>query len=303
MSDFQVSLFFAFLAMFLWGIGDFFIQRTIRKVGDFQTLLWINFIASLTLFPLAWNDLPAIFSRANIFSLIFITIIDLFYGYFLFKAYDQGKLSVVEVVMIGELPFTIILGLIFFHESLSWLQVFVILMIIAGVFLMSRSRKTWRDKIKEFFRGKRVVWEKGLLLMFLAVLFSSLYNFLTAVNTRNVSAFAAVWFPWMLGSLVLLIYVGYKRGLKSFWQGGLNHKSLILFTGVIDTSAWVFYALATRTEEISIVTAIVAGYAVIAMALGIKFNHEKISVWQYLGAVLVFLGVIAMSFISGPNSL
>jgi drug/metabolite transporter (DMT)-like permease len=74
-------------------------------------------------------------------------------------------------------------------------------------------------------------------------------------------------------------------------------KRLILFTGLIDTAAWVFYALAVVKEEVAVITAIVAGYPVIAMILAVKFNKEKITSWQYFGAFLALLGSILMSFL------
>ncbi|MFA4942295.1 MAG: DMT family transporter [Patescibacteria group bacterium] len=299
MSEFQISLIFAFTSMALWGVGDFLIQKTIRKIGSLPTLLWINLIAGLSLFPFVLKDFPVIFIWSNLSFLIIITIVGLLYSIFLFKAYDQGKLAVIEMIMVGELPLTIILGLIFFHERLNWIQVLAILVIIIGILLISKSQKDGQNKIRDFFAGKKLIWEKGVLLAAAAVSFSALYNFLTVVTSRNISAFTAIWFPWMLGSIFLLIYIAYKRGLKSFWQISINHKILILFTAIIDATAWIFYALATENEELSVVTPIIAGYAVVAMALGVKFNKERIGVWQYFGIVLVILGVIIVSLISG----
>lgn len=128
-----------------------------------------------------------------------------------------------------------------------------------------------------------------------AFIFSALYNFLTAVNARNISAFTAVWFPWMLSSLFLLLYIVFKQGLKSFWRSSVNHKGLIVATGIIDTAAWLFYAFAISREDISIITAIVAGYAVIAIILGVKFNGERLSYWQLFGMFLVLFGVMMIS--------
>jgi drug/metabolite transporter (DMT)-like permease len=134
----------------------------------------------------------------------------------LFRAYDEGKLSVVEVVMLGELPVTIVLGLIFFQETLNISQILVIIMIILGVLLISRTKGTWLDKVKEIFTGKKRIWEKGIVLALVAVSFSSLYNVLTAVNSRNISAFSAVWFPWTFSLIFLFIYIAYKKGFKVF---------------------------------------------------------------------------------------
>ncbi|MDP2944318.1 MAG: DMT family transporter [bacterium] len=297
MSVFQLSILFSFLVVICWGCGDFFIQRTVRKLGDFKTLLWVNLVGGLGLTPFIIKDLPMIFIWPNLLSLIIMTVIQLAYGLFLFKAYNKGKLSVVEVVMIGELPVTIILGLIFFGERLSGWQLLMIITIILGIFLVSKTRPTWADKLRSFFTGQRRIWEKGVIFSIFAVLFSASYNFFTAFNSREISAFTAVWFPWLLSSLLLLIYAVAKEGFKPFWQESRRSFRLILITGILDTLGWLFYALALIKEELSIITAIVAGYAVVAMILGIKFNQEKINVWQYLGAIFILGGAITMCFL------
>ncbi len=298
MDSFKISLIFAFLAMIFWGVGDFLIQKTIKKIGEFQTLLFINLFAGLALIPFVLKDFPLIFDWPNILLLIIMTIIDLLYSIFLFKAYNKGKLSVIEIALIGELPLTIFLGLIFFGEKLSFIETFLVLLIILGVFLISKSKKNWKEKIKEYFLGRKFVWEKGILFVFVAIIFSSFYNLLVAFNARTISAFTSIWFPWTLSSIFLLIYIIYKKGLKSSCKNIINYKKLIFFTALIDTAAWIFYALATQKEELSIITAIVAGYAVIAMILDIKINKQKIGNWQYLGAFFVFVGVIVISFIA-----
>ena len=119
MPTLQLTIIFALAAMVLWGLGDFLIQKTVKRIGDFQTLLVIDLMAGILLIPFIWRDLSAIFYWPNFISLVIMTLIDLFYGLFLLKAYDQGKLAVIEMIMIGELPSTIILGLIFFHEKLQ----------------------------------------------------------------------------------------------------------------------------------------------------------------------------------------
>lgn len=294
----QLSILFSFLAMICWGTGDFFAQRTIRQLGDFKTLLWINFLGGLALTPFIIKDWPLIILWPNLLTLIFLALIQLVYGLFLFRAYSQGKLSVIEVVMIGELPLTIILGFIFFGERLSFLQVLVVLIILVGIFLVSKSRPAWQDRVRDLFTGRRFIWEKGVFFAIFAVLFSAAYNFFTAYTSREISAFTAVWFPWLSSSLIIMFYLLIKEGLGSFFQKSWRHKKLIISASLLDTFGWLFYALAISQEELSIITTIVSGYAVVSMILGLRFNHEKISYWQYLGAASILIGAAIMSFIS-----
>ncbi len=57
---FELSLLAAFGAMICWGIGDFLIQRTVRKVGDIEALAFIGIVGSVGLIPFVWNDLKLI---------------------------------------------------------------------------------------------------------------------------------------------------------------------------------------------------------------------------------------------------
>jgi len=295
---FSASIVFSFLAMICWGCGDFLIQRTVRKIGDFKSLIWVNFLGGLMLTPFVIKDFPLIFQGWNLLSLIILSLIQLVYGLFLFKAYKKGKLSVIEVVMIGELPLTIVLGLIFFGEKLNGLQLLLILIILIGVFLVSKTRSTWRDKLRNLLKGKRFLWEKGVVMAIFAVLFSSAYNFFTALNSREISAFTAVWFPWLLSSIILIVYLFYKEGLGGFIKESKPFSRLIFGASILDTLAWLFFALAVTSEDLSIITAIVSGYAVVSMFLGVRFNKEKISSWQYLGAALVLAGAVTISLLT-----
>ncbi len=56
-----VGIGFAFVAMLCWGIGDFLIQRSTRKIGDWETLFVITLFGSLILLPFVYRGIPALF--------------------------------------------------------------------------------------------------------------------------------------------------------------------------------------------------------------------------------------------------
>lgn len=294
---FNITILFSFLAMFSWGIGDFFVHRVVKRIGYLEALLWINLTAAIGLLPFVIKDIPLMWQKENIVPILLITIANIVFSLLLLKAYSKAKLSVVDVILLGELPVTIILGMIFFKERLSWLQLIIIIFIIFGVFLISRGPKSYWHKIKEVFWKKRTNWEKGLFFALFAIIFSGIYNFLTALNAREISPLMAVWAPWTISSFILFGALLYKKGLKTFWQNSLANKQVIFLAGTIDTAAWVFYSSAVARQDISIITAIVTGYAVIALFLDVKYNKQKIAYWQYIGAALVVIGSIAISLL------
>src|SRR3972149_4886431 len=113
---------FAFLAMLFWGFGDFFIQRSIRKVGNVETLAWIGVIGTIGLFPFVLKDIPLLLNPVNSVFIIGLGVITFIAAMFSFKALKDGKLSVVDVVLEVELPITIALSFIFLGETLTTKQ-------------------------------------------------------------------------------------------------------------------------------------------------------------------------------------
>ncbi len=292
------SILFAFGAMICWGFGDFLVQKMSRKMGNLIALIWINFIGSLVLLPLAIKNFYQLSSGGNFLSLLVLAVLDFAFGLTLLKAYEQGKLSVVEIILILELPLTVILGIVFFKEQLNTLQLLLILIIIFGVFLISRRCRNLLTRIREFITGKKRIWEKGVILTLFAAVLSALYNFFIAFNARGFSPVIAIWAPWTISLFFLIIYLSLKKDRSGFFNSSKKNLKLIFWGSVIDVSAWVFFAVALAENKLSVTTAITESYPALAIFLGIKFNKEKISRWQIAGAILALLASIIIGLIS-----
>lgn len=289
---------FAFGAMIFWSIGDFLVQRITKAIGSFEALAWVNLVGGLGLLPFVVSDLEKLNSWQTLTPLLFLGVLDFVFGLMIYKAYERGKLSVVEVVMIIELPFTILLGVFFFQERLTLIQIILVALILAGVMLVSQGRQGILRKLMWAATGRGRLIEKGALLAAAAALLSALYNFLIAMNAREVAPVMAIWFPWVMGLILLLGYIFYDRGAKKFIADGLKHKKLILSGAMIETAAWVFFAFALTKKELSVTTAITESYPALALFLGVKFNNEKITGLQYSGAMLALAASIGMAFVS-----
>ncbi|MDP2925667.1 MAG: DMT family transporter [Nanoarchaeota archaeon] len=275
----EIIILFALAAMFCWGIGDFLIQKSTRKIGNVESLAFIGIIGTIGLIPFIIKEIPLLFSLPNFLLLLLLGAITFFIALFNFEALKKGKLSVIDVIIELELPVTIILGFLFFRETLSYLQIFVISLIFIGIVLMAtKSFKHFKTKL-----------EKGVLFALIAAIGMGLINFLTAASSKQVSPLMAIWVPWLIFSIICILYIGKREGLRKLVKNSLKFRYLILFMGIFDTAAWLFYAFAVHESEISIITAITESYPAIALFLGVFINREKIKWYQYLGAILALL--------------
>jgi drug/metabolite transporter (DMT)-like permease len=104
------------------GIGDFLIQRSTRKIGNWETLLVVGLFAIIFLFPFIYHDLHLILLSENIFILLAVAVIFFVMSLLNFESLRRGKISVVEPIFTLEVPVAIFLAFIFFNEIVSWQQ-------------------------------------------------------------------------------------------------------------------------------------------------------------------------------------
>ena len=104
----------AFVSMLCWGFGDFLIQRSARKIGDWETLFVITFFGSIVLLPFVWKSLPAVFSDNNSLIVLLIASVVIFVAALIdFEALKKGKLAVVEPIWAFEIPAAAFLAFLF----------------------------------------------------------------------------------------------------------------------------------------------------------------------------------------------
>ena len=283
----EVSLIFAFAAMLCWGFGDFFIQKCCRKIGDVESLAYIGIIGALIILPFAIKDFHLI-STYNLLLLLIVSIITFIAALLDFEALKKGKLSIIDVIIELELPATIVLGFIFFNESLSMLQFLIISSVFIGIILVAtKSFSHWKARL-----------EKGALLAFFAAISMALVNFLMTKSARQISPSITIFGIWIITAVFALFFVWKREGFSKLIKNGIKFKWIVLAMGIFDTLAWLFYILATLKNEISITTAITESFPAISIFLGAWFNKEKINWHQWLGAGLALGASFALAFLT-----
>jgi drug/metabolite transporter (DMT)-like permease len=287
---FELSVLAAFGAMLCWGFGDFFIQRTTRRIGDVESLAFIGIIGAVGLLPFVIGDLPLLFSPANAMLLLVLGVITFIAAIIDFEALKEGKLCVVDVILEIELPVTVVLGIVFFGEMLSLPQLAAIVAAFLGIVLISLDKYKLKNSLGRL--------EKGALLAFVAAVMMALTNFLTAASSKNISPIMAIWVPWVIFTLISLFFIWRREGLGKLLRNAIKFRRLVLAEGIFDTLAWLFFALAVANAKLSVTIAITESFPVIAIMLGILLNRERIGYHQCAGATIalgasIFLGFFA----------
>ncbi|PIZ99022.1 MAG: hypothetical protein COX77_02730 [Candidatus Komeilibacteria bacterium CG_4_10_14_0_2_um_filter_37_10] len=298
-----LSIIFVFGAMLCWGVGDFLIQKTVRRLGSIMTIAWIGVFSSILLLPFVVGDLLHL-SLSEYLILIIAGVVTYFSAYFHFQALAIGKFSVVEIILTIELPITILFGIVFFQETLDMYQVFMVLALMVGVGLISYREdgdlNFWQKIANyifryEFFKKERL--EKGAWLALLTGVFLGIVNFVTAYGAKEISPLLSIWLPWFIFSIISLAYLVTHSQFAKMWQLGWQAKSLVIPMAILDIAAWLFYVYAVKDNSLSVTIIITQSYPVIAVLLAVSINRERLRWYQYGGVILAMSASILISFV------
>lgn len=282
---------FAFLALFSWGLGDFLIQRSARKFGDWVALLYITAFGSIVLFPFIYHELPGL-SVDRVAALILFSAgcVITFASLLDFEGLRQGKISVVEPIYAMEVPITVALGVFVAKEYLSWVQGMLIAALLVGIFLVAT---------KSFHHLRNIRAERGVWLAVLATIGMGVANFLFGIGGRVTSALMVNWFTSTFMAVVCILYL-----IATHRWGEVRHdlrhsKKLIIGMCVCDNVAWISYTAAALTIPIAIAIAVSESYIALAAMLGVVLNREKLGAHQKFGLGLAVVSVVILAFVTG----
>lgn len=284
-----MGILFAFLAVLAWGVGDFLIQRSARKFGDWTALFYVTAFAAIALFPFAVLNLPSLLTNpSGLIVLIVASFVILIAGLLDFEALKIGKLSVVEPIYAFEVPIAALLAGFFISEWLSFWEMFLIITLMLGIFLISvKSWKTLRN----------VHLEKGVILAILATIGMGGVNVLFGVGARNTDPLMLNWFTSMFMAIVTGCYLTYNNHWAKVKSDWLVNKKLIFSVGIFDTTAWVAYSFTTLYLPIGIATGITESYIGLASLLGVVFNKEKLRRHQWIGFFVTIISAIVLAIL------
>ena len=289
---FQIGIIFALIAMLCWGFGDFLIQKSTRKFGNLETLFFISLFGSIVLIPFIYKDINKIFSfQNNIFFILLLASIALLFASLLeFEALKRGKLAVVEPVWSLEILVSFLLAFFLLKESLKISQIFFIVSLVMGLFLVS---------LKSYHLSKKVWFEKGVFVAIGSAIFMGSANFFVGLGSRHSNALIMTWFYSIFFTLVCFLYLFYNGRINKLFKEFKSSKSFLFNMCILDNAAWIAFALAMTFAPIAIAVALSESYIVIAVFLGMYLNKELIRNHQKLGIILAIISAITLAYITG----
>lgn len=287
-----LGIIFALVALASWGLGDFFIQRTSRKIGIVDAMFVIDFVAAIVLLPFVWNELPLLDGR-SVGILFGAGVFIVGAAFLLFEGLKIGKLSIVEPVASLELPFTVFIAGIIGHEQLGAVTYLIITLVFLGIFL---SVTEGRHVLTNLWHGHIKKFEKGVWFAFFGAILMAFSNFTIGYASQVTSPLMSIWATSLVLLVPCVIYYVFTNRFGLMIRHIQKYPGTVLAEVFFDNAAWIAFAFAVIYIPISVAITISESYIILAVLLGVLINKEKLRHHQYLGVAMAIGGVMLLAW-------
>ena len=285
-----VGIALAFVAMLCWGFGDFLIQKSTRKLGDWETLFIITAFGTIVLFPFVLGRLPALAADPKgLLILIGGAIILTAAAIFELESFRKGKLAVVEPILPFEIPAAAIMAFLVLGDVVTPLQFILVGALIIGLCLVSYARKGV---------SKRLLAEKGIYLGFIGAALMGFADFFLGWGSRVVDPIMANFVLDFVMAAVSMFYL-LSRGRFARVANDLRENPVLLLTmSISDNVGWIAYAFAMSIVPIAVATGLSESSVIIAVLLGLFINKERLHLHQKIGLVIAIAAALILAAIT-----
>jgi transporter family protein len=275
--------------MFGWGLYDYFGGLFSKRIGNFKTLFWSQ-LAGLV-FALLLIVVFAINLNIPIGIAVLILVASILYAvaYLLFfKGFELGNVSIISATMNLWAVFTMLFAFIFLGQRLSTFQFLGVLMIMAGVALVSLKRSDVKDNNIKLLSGVKET-------IFAALLFGIFWN-ISEIISEDIGWLSTTLFVKVGVVLFMLLFCLLINRELSIAKTTSKIKMMILCAGFLEAGAVACVNWGLTIGDAILVAPISSALSLVTITMAVIFLKEKITKIQGFGMVIVIGGIVLTAF-------
>ncbi len=281
------GLLLALVTMFSWGIADFIVIGSVKKIGKIPTLLvsGVGGVVALATYALFFQETLVFTARASLLSFA-SGFLDLFGLYMFYKSMEKGKLSLVAPIANSWSAVAIAIGFVLFLQIPTMMQLIGAAIVITGLVLASvKTNKMTMDP------GDGVA--TGVPEAFVALVSWGFSHSIIKIPADEIGWFSSS-AVFLVAQLIIVSAVFAERRYsltsiipKSFYTA--------FIAGFLLALGNISYISGVSSTHFSIVSPIASSAPVITVVLAFMLMKERLTKLQYAGVFSVIVGIIAIA--------
>ncbi|OGG20434.1 hypothetical protein A3D03_01705 [Candidatus Gottesmanbacteria bacterium RIFCSPHIGHO2_02_FULL_40_13] len=282
-----MAIIFALIALIGWGVGDICVTIASRKLGFLVTYFWA-FVFGLIVIVFMMPFMGGISDGRMFFFAILLNLIHTAGNLSFFRGLEVGNASIVGTITGTFSIVSVILSLIFFKESVSWLQAIGITFAGLGVILVS-LKLGGTGKISRFFA------DRGVSYAIVTLFCWGFYFAFVRIPAEKIGWFWAG-VPLFLNAFLLLASRDLRKNMGKIFadKKGLISTITFMLLGLI--MADFAYNIGILQGFTSIVAPIAGSSAVLFVILSRFVFGDRLNIQQKWGIAVTLLGILIVSF-------
>lgn len=298
-----MGVFLGITGAICWGMADFAARFSSRRVGAFRTLFFMQFFGflALSIFVKFTGGFSGVAPGWRPWELaIFAGFVNVFATLSLYHSFEIGVMTIVAPVSSCYPALTAVLAFAS-GERIGPLRGAGLAITLAGVVLAAMSFSPHANAgaaaanppAEKTVRGQ-VHLSKGVGSAILAAIgFGFLFWFLGFHVVPAVGSGVSVWVMRLTAIFALLFVSVPARQTVRMPHGGVWW--LLAAVGLMDTAAFVVNNSALHIGPVSVVSVLASLYGAVTVLLSWIFLREKLGRSQWLGVLLIFVGIVFVS--------
>lgn len=280
------GILFSLIPLFFWGIGDYMSSRLSKGLHPAAINLVLSVIGGVPIIIIS------LFFGTPEFGLkimmLYIGVSLLLSGGFIsmVRAFSVGATGVVSPIANAYAVVTILVAVLFLKVETSLLQVMSVLIVVFGISLLSYEKST--DRMMEL--NSSIVYAVIALVLF-GFGFAGFDIAATQQWYQNIVLYEIS--TVIVGILIVSIWLkkdSYRQikkvlKIKDSVYGGLS---------IVVGTLGLFIAI-SKVENVAIPATIAAASPLVTVALARHFDKEHLRIHQYVGGLIIVLGISALS--------
>lgn len=281
------DLFYGLATALGYGTGDFLARQASHRIGHVAVLFYMSLTSLAVLAPLAWLvEGPSWHASVLWLWAAAFGLLNTFASLHLYRAFEYGILSVVSPLVSGYPAVTVVLAVLFLHESPGLLASVGIVLALAGAILLSRTPPHPGNPPPRDAR-------KGLMSALLAfggygVFFFALKYVVVGVGPVSTAMVARIVTVGLLAPAGALGVVGLARPRR-------DALPVLLTIGFLDVGSFLAYNLGIATGSVAIVGTLSGLFSAVTVALAASLLHERLTRTQLVSVLVILLGIVLLA--------
>jgi len=297
--DSIIGILLAALSLICVGTYNIFIKRVVSKIGEYACAFYSTLIAALVLAVLAVFTTRLVMPSDIVVAAIVIGgLVGTFAFYLFYKALHGGTVSVVVPVVAMYVVWSSIISCLIFKTAFGLYQILGTIVSLVALVMIAMDKPSFPKQFDEehiISYLKSDMWCKGAGLAFVVSFCFTIMKVAARYGTDEIGTHRTLLYMAML-VLFFLMFAFLGRSAKELVKLPAKGDKKNLGIGVLLLGLGIsFFYFAITYQPIRIVAPMLYAFPIVAAISSAKLLKEKLKRYQYVGIVLLTIGIILIS--------